>query len=694
VRRKGPAHSVSSKKIVGNPVHNLNVVDPVLWFKFDEGNGTETTESITQTVLPIAGPKSLWKKGISGTALEFDGYHSVVVLPAAKALALADGSLTLEGWFTLGAYPWNWAPIVQQGDNRGYFLGVDSHGYPGFMAEVNGVWQQLTVPNAPPYADANHLGLFRWYDLAGTYNKQDGMMRLYVNGQEVAHKQAGMGGIQTASVDVRVGKAGILRKPTDGTHDTKPSEYGLDGLIDEVRVYNQALDAAQIAKSFDNFNPGPKIVATPDMQKRRLPTLTGDGKFQAVYTHLPYYETWDNLWCVGKYSDLVVEFDESPMKLVFWRGTNYIPMMVNESNQWYMNEFNETGFNKDARGDYEPMSDKPCLDSHVRLIENNPARVVVHWRYRLADPDHRWAYYDGKTGWGDIADWYYYIYPDGVISKEMRCYSSRPDTWHEWDEQIIVFGEGQRPEEVINKVPVMTLVDGAGTAFDYDWNPHPPKPAYNGKIIQMIHLKGEYSPFTIQAFNGGDIYKGERTWYSVFPSWNHWPTSQIDSSGRNATFPDRAAHSSISHLFWPYSAEQTGDISYQEKTLMEGMTDQPAVSLTSLAESWLHAPGVSNVSGGESVGYQQGERAYDFKLGTGPLTFQINASDANPIHNLCLSIKYWPGRTASANVKINGLSQSPGPNFRQGIALDTDGTYTLIIWLGLTATTPQSFEIN
>jgi hypothetical protein len=382
------------------------------------------------------------------------------------------------------------------------------------------------------------------------------------------------------------------------------------------------------------------------------------------------------------------------MKVVFWRGTNYIPLLVNESEQWYMNEFNETGFNKDARGDYEPMSDKPCLDSHVRLIENSPARVVVHWRYRLADPDHKWAYYDDKTGWGDIADWYCSIYPDGVMSKQMRCYSSRPDTWHEWDEQIVVFGEGQRPEEVINKVPVMTLVDANGQATDYDWNPDPPKPAYNGKIVQMIHLTGRNSPFTIQAFNGGDIYKGERTWYSVFPSWNHWPTAQVDSSGRNATFPDRAAHSSISHLFWPYSNHQIGGIPYQEKTLLEGMTDQPAASLTGLANSWLHAPGVSHVSGGESEGYQQGERAYAFKLRTGPLTFQLDASDASPIHNLCLSIKNWPSRTRSANLKINGLAQTAGPDFRQGVILDSDGTYTMVVWIGLTATDAQTFEIG
>ena len=88
------------------------------------------------------------------------------VPPAAQAPKIEGGNLTLEGWFALGAYPWNWAPIVRQGDDDGYFPGVDGHGYPAFMAKVGGKWQQLGVPSQPPYGDENHLALFRWYHYA------------------------------------------------------------------------------------------------------------------------------------------------------------------------------------------------------------------------------------------------------------------------------------------------------------------------------------------------------------------------------------------------------------------------------------------------------------------------------------------------------------------------------------------------
>ena len=105
------------------------------------------------------------------------------------------------------------------------------------------------------------------------------------------------------------------------------------------------------------------------MQKRAFSIPTTGGQFKAVYTHLPYYETWENLWRFGEYPDVVVGFDQLPIKYVFWRGVSYIPMIVNEKNQWYTNEFNETG-GPNAPGDNEPMSDKGCWNSHARIIEN------------------------------------------------------------------------------------------------------------------------------------------------------------------------------------------------------------------------------------------------------------------------------------------------------------------------------------
>ncbi|HXD78643.1 MAG TPA: hypothetical protein VN616_12585, partial [Puia sp.] len=481
---------------------------------------------------------------------------------------------------------------------------------------------------------------------------------------------------------------------TEGTHDTYPSNFGMDGLIDEVQVYDLALSPAQVLATYKTLSPGAGGLNAPDLERRKFPVPATDGEFQAMYTHLSYYETWENMFRFGKYADVVVGFDQSPVKYVFWRGVSYIPMIVNEKGQWFTNQFDETGFTKDAPGDCEPMSDKGCWDSQVRIIENSPARVVVNWRYRQADPSHHWANYDTATGWGDVSDWDYYIYPDGVACKVLRWYSSKPKEWHEWDEQIAVLGEGQRPESVLEKTPVMTLVDTTGKARDYDWNPDPPKPDFKGTMIQQIHYTGRFDPYTIQQFTDGDVYEGERTGYSVFPSWNHWPTAQINSSGRNASFPDRASHSSITHLYWPMFREQDGPTAFQEKLLIEGMNDQPAAKLTDLARSWLDAPAVVSATGGVSNGYNAAHRAYSFVYGQAPLRFTIAANSRQPIHNLCFEIRNWKSGMANARVRISGHQVNPGPDFRQGTVIDADGSYSLIVWLNDNATAAQSFEVS
>ncbi len=689
--KTAPQHSPPSQSIKGNPIIGSLKQTPLVWFNFnDPTQGRKTKETISKLECSIPGPKALWKKGVSGTAIEFDGYHTEVTLPASQVTSINGQSVTVEGWFCLGAYPWNWAPIIQQGDDTGFFFGIDSHGYPGFNVKVDNQWQELTVPNTPPYTDKNHLPLFRWTHFAGTYSKSTGMMFLYINGQKIAEKLIGKGGIQSANAEVRIGKAGIDRRPAGGTHDTSPSNYGIDGLIDEVKIFNTPISEEDIATLYQSFNPGEEIVQAPDMQKRSLPLANTGGKFEAMRTRLNYFETWDNLWRFGKYADLVVGFDQVPTRFIFWHGVSYIPMMSNELNQNLTNEFNETM----VRGDDEPMSDKGCFDSHVRVIEDTPARKVVSWRYRLCDVYQYWANYDPTSGWGDQSEWLWTIYPDGIATKRMRCYTTGRLN-HEWDEQIIILGEGQHPESIINKAPVMTLVDYDGKTTDLDWNPKPPKIPFKGNVAQLLNFTGEYKPFSIQNFSSGTPYAGEITWYSVFPSWNHWPTAQIYSSGRNASFPDRAGHSSISNRKWPFYTQYTGGKApYYEETLMEGMTNQAASTLGALARSWLKPPVVSALKGGQTTGYEEPQRAYLFTLSDSKLSFKIEASQENPIRNLCFVIKNWNSKNSRAQLKINQVAQTSGPNFRQGTTIDPDGTYTLIVWVGLSAETPQEFSIS
>ena len=674
----------------GNPIRTISDMNPVAEWNFDEARGDSVTEKISQIKSYIQGNTALWKKGISGTALAFDGYNSQIAFPAPKASVINGNSITLEAWFAIGAYPFNWAPLVQQGDSEGYFLGIDSHGYPGFKLKVGGKWQELTLPNKVPYNDKNHLELFKWYHIAGVYDKSESSMRLYIDGQQIAVKaNVGTDGVEACAKNILIGKAGIGRIPTEALHDTYASDYGFDGLIDEIKIFNKALNAQQISTSFLTLNPESAIVNAPDLQKRQLPIINTGGKFGAIYIQLPYVETWDNLWRFSKYCDVVVGFDKLPIRYVFWRGVSYIPMISNADNQWYTNEFNE--YYSDA--DYEPMSDKGSYDSHVRVIENTEARVVVEWRYRLTEPGHRWSNYNPETGWGDVSEMIYYIYPDGVATKRIRIWTTS-DHEPEWDEPIVVLGEGKHPESVIGKTPFMSMIDSTGNATHYDWNPLPPKnPLYKGNEVQKIHFNSEYSPFSIQKFMDGDMYSGEVNWYSVFATFNHWPVSQINSSGRNATFSDRVVSVSLAHYFWMMYKKEKGDIPFQEKILMEGMTNKTDNELADLANSWLSAPEVRNVFGCKSLGYNKEQRAYVFSYDQQMMRFTINASNKTPIENICLVVKNWKSRNGIAKVKINGQVLRKNANFRQGIIIDSNDCYTKIIWIRMSAKINQQFEI-
>ena len=492
---------------------------------------------------------------------------------------------------------------------------------------------------------------------------------------------------------VGIGK-GKDRRPVDPVRaNTFVDSYSFDGLIDEVRIYDTALSAELVAHSYKLFRPEDRVVAKPDMDYRLLPQADTGGKFGAKYTHLKFYESWDVLWRFGDYPDVVVGFDTQPTQFVFWRGTGFIPMLVNEKQQWYSNEFNETWGRSGGHGCQEPMSDKEAYTNHVRVLENTDARVVVHWRYPLLDVLRVQANYDQQTGWCDYSDWYYTIYPDGIAVKRMRLWTDGPRN-HEWHEAMAILGPNQHPEQVIDKNPALILADLEGNATSYQWTDGPPRGVdYADKKIHLVKYKADYSPLTIGDFTGGDVYSGEVTDYSVFPSWNHWPVAQMPSDGRYASFPDRTAHSSLTHVRLPDYRARFGDRPFQEKILMEGMTNQSVQQLALLARSWLSAPDLEVVAGCRSAGYEKAERAYKLVAADRSMSFRIMASPDQPLLNPCFEILDWSSANP-ATLTIDERKCTVGASFRQGISRDPDGRQKMVIWVELEATKPVAVTIG
>ena len=152
------------------------------------------------------------------------------------------------------------------------------------------------------------------------------------------------------------------------SHPQDPIQYSLDGYLDEVQVLNRSISSQQ---EEEDLSPVTKP-AGEVIPYAVLPSgPAGPGPFGAMNASLQYSPAWDRLRRIGPDSDVVVRFDKSKMRLVFWQGTNYIPAWVTEDGKWYTDEFLETwGPGCGGSGDCEPMSDKQSRYSHVNVLES------------------------------------------------------------------------------------------------------------------------------------------------------------------------------------------------------------------------------------------------------------------------------------------------------------------------------------
>jgi hypothetical protein len=435
----------------------------------------------------------------------------------------------------------------------------------------------------------------------------------------------------------------------------------------------------------------------------------GPGRFGAHYAHLKYEPSWDAPWRVADHPDVVVRFEDYGHKFVFWRGTSFIPCWVTDTGVWYTNEFVERrgAHSPNTEGCCEPMSDKQCRYSHVRIIESNDARVVVHWRYSPVDVRYEHPFIDKTTGWSDWVDEYYTIYPNAVGVRKITVYTNRPDLWTEFQESIVVNQPGTLPDDNI-ELGAVSVANMKGESKTYYWDENG-GPDFDGlppyANILKINLKGSTQTFALVAppEEKGNLittYKGHGR-NSHFNWWDHWPVSQLASDGRAATSAARPSHSSLCHIGLPGKATvewkpyAKGE-KWRTKIMMHGMTTKPVADLVPLAKSWLSAPELK-ISGSEytSAGYDPTQMAYVIQdknqAKSSNINIEINANSESPMINPALVVKGWG--EADADVKMDGKSLKRGNDFRLGLAHTLEGS-DLVLWLKKESVKPVKLSIE
>ncbi len=647
---------------------------PAAWWTFDEVRDGRVIDRAGEASDPLSGNFRL-VRGVKGQAVKFDGYTTVVRRDAG-AVPRFDNGLTVEAWVATAAFPWNFCPVVCQTDGTGEGFALEI----GPRGEV--AWRVAVEGKTAECAASGNIPVRTWVHLAGVYERGEGLT-LYVNGRESGRASFAEPARFAAGSDLLLGTVPEERKPAAIHREfgTLPSWFSLDAILDEVKLFTEALSGDEIRQEFEAAGaPG-----DPEIPARVLPGVQqAPQRFGAVYTKLPYYWEWDDLWRVADDPDVVVSFEGSPVSLIFWRGTRYSPAWVSENNLWMADQSVEAW--NDMEGCFEHMQDPRCLYSHVRIIENTEARVVVHWRYApVSAYNHLWNV-DPRTGWALWIDEYYYIYPDRTAVRNVSWRKGTLGAPHQFQESIPLTSPGQLQGDVIHP-DYVTVANLAGDRQVFSYVPDPPKQTTKvipaDPTIQMHNLRAANKPFII--FEPGSVmnYLKDMNIENLGKpgSCVHWPEGQVPCDGRTGLTADRATSFLGFPITDPVIHEEWGGRSWVNS--LYGMTDRPFDEILPLARSWAKAPALKVVSGGvESEGYDPGQRAYVLKSVSpgraGRTEIQMAAAPDSPVHNFCLLVRDWGD--AAATVLLDGKTLTKRDGLGLGILPTMSGT-DLVVWV-------------
>jgi hypothetical protein len=346
----------------------------------------------------------------------------------------------------------------------------------------------------------------------------------------------------------------------------------------------------------------------------------------------------------------------------------------------------------DAEGCFEHMQDRHCRFSHVRIIENNEARVVIHWRYApVSAYDNTWRV-DPKTGWECWIDEYYYIYPDGSSIRKVSWKKGSLGWPRQFQESTPLLHPGQLKSDLLFKEYLHVA--------DYNNNIRPvsyvEKPAEQTSdwaekfTVQQYNFKSENKPFI--CFEPGN--EMSLRWNSLLNyedlsrSCNHFPVAQARCDGRTSRMSDRPSSFDGFPISDPV-IHDNGDREYWNG--LYGMNEMTMTDLVSFGRSWAYAAELS-VSGKNFVskGYDLSERCYKIVntgQNTGQAEITLKGSKESPVINPAVFVKNW--NSDRAKVLVNGKEIR---NCRVGINHELEGR-DLVLFLDMKETTTVNLTI-
>jgi len=333
----------------------------------------------------------------------------------------------------------------------------------------------------------------------------------------------------------------------------------------------------------------------------------------------------------------------------------------------------------------EPLQDKACKYSRVKLLSTTPARARVRWTYAETD-------FNLKIVHGEHAEEIYTLYPDGIGVRKVTGYFQK-GRWHECTEFITGSVAGTTPASHYPP-QAASLLNTDGDRLDLYW-PTPQDSDFPEwrDYIGMAHSRN--APSVFLACDGRDtgihVFSNNPDWLSeMFFCMPHWPIQRGLTTTNERDINDcmtRPTHASLLNFYAsPYEL-------YQDRTvwaLLIGIAPDDEQELRDIVRGWLRPPALE-VLGEETreASYDIYERAYTVDTeGVRDLRLRLHSS-ADELQVRPGLILTGVGSVSACSVEINGEALVVGQDFEAG---HEDETY--VIWLRKSFREPSDISIS
>ncbi|MCG2826397.1 MAG: right-handed parallel beta-helix repeat-containing protein, partial [Thermoplasmatales archaeon] len=266
---------------------------------------------------------AIWTTGVNGSALSFDGENDYVEVPDNDSLDITD-AITIEAWI----YPKGWGEgslgsIADKNWQTGYaFYLKNTEGQESIKFASNNAGVVQT-------ADSGSITLNEWQHVVVTYDRQN--VVFYVNGINKG------GGAETNAIGTN--SESLFIGNDMGTACT------FNGIIDEVRIYNRALNATEIQAHYEEYasannppnipsNPSPSNSVTGQNITVDLSWTGGDPDAGDTVTYDVYFDSTDG--------STLVSNDQT--------GTTYDPGTLSYNTHYYWKIIATDNHNESTKG--------------------------------------------------------------------------------------------------------------------------------------------------------------------------------------------------------------------------------------------------------------------------------------------------------------------------------------------------------